>query len=39
MMEIDKNSLGFQILQNAFRFLVNVGFVFVFQMIFGMENT
>lgn len=32
-----KSYLGL-ILHNAFRFVINVGFVFIFQIIFGVEN-
>ncbi|WP_416327741.1 FUSC family protein [[Eubacterium] hominis] len=36
-----KNSQSFakQALYNAFRFMINVGFVFLFQMMFHVENT
>lgn len=36
---INKESLFGQIVYNAFRFVVNVGFIIIFQMLFGAENT
>ncbi|WP_028044714.1 FUSC family protein [Candidatus Stoquefichus massiliensis] len=39
MKYMNKESWLWKIFYNAFRFVINVGFVLIFQILFGMENT
>ena len=36
---INKESLLWKIIHNAFRFLISLAFIIVFQTLFGVENT
>ena len=36
---INKESLLWKIIHNAFRFLISLSFIIVFQTLFGVENT
>lgn len=39
MMFLHKESFIGQLFYNAFRFMISVGFVTLFQVLFGIENT